>query len=903
MSETPNFADSARTAEGLCGEALEDAWRSWRPGREPPRWPDFLPARGRPDAAEQAVYLIQTDLEFRARAGLPGLLGQPYFRHPRLVQAGVRLGAAQEVELIRWEYQQRWQNGARARAADYRVGFPEHAAALNDLRPRWTCPACRRPATAPDEEVPAPLRCPACGADVPAANVFRPRAAPDPAAAADTAAGFPSLPFLCSEQTAPGDTWAGPAAEPGPALPVVPGYEVLGELGRGGMGVVYQARQVGLNRPVALKMVLAGRLAGPAELARFRAEAEAVARCHHPHIVQIYEIGTHAGLPYFSLEYMAGGGLDRRLAGTPLPPAQAAALVETLARAMQAAHARGIIHRDLKPANILLSGDGVPKVTDFGLARRQDASVRQTQSGAILGTPCYMAPEQAMGTLEDIGPATDVYALGAVLYECLTGRPPFKAPTPLETLYQVVNDEPVPPRQLQPQAPRDLETICLKCLAKEPARRYTSAGELADDLRRFRAGEPIRARPVRLWERGWKWVRRRPLAAALAVALLLLVVLGTGAAWLLEQQRWERQAERARQRQEQEAERARQQADTGRAVGLAQGEARVLLAQARAGDMADLGRYREALAAARRADELARRGRSDESLRQQARRLVDEVAAELKAAERDRRLLDRLLDISNPRETPEFRRSESGLVSATAEADANFQYAEAFRAWGLDVDQVPTAEAARRLKARPDRVVLEAAAALDTWAAWRRRNRAANQEWRWLVPLARAIDPNPRRNELRTILDRGRLAPERRRGEIARALLPLTALSGLVPGEDRNRLRQMARDVDAALEPVLGVLLLAEALVEAGDRREAERVLRAALWARPGEILLLLALGRVLEGGPSPRWPEVVECYLAARALRPHSGRRLALVLEKARRFEDALGVWRQLLRQEPHNL
>jgi tetratricopeptide (TPR) repeat protein len=307
--------------------------------------------------------------------------------------------------------------------------------------------------------------------------------------------------------------------------PFVPGYELLGQLGRGGMGIVYKARQTRLKRLVALKMIL-GAHAFPDNLERFRTEAEAIARLQHPNIVQIYEVGEHDGRPFLSLEFVDGGSLDKKLAAAPQPPREAAQLVETLARALHAAHERGVVHRDLKPANVLITSDGTPKVTDFGLAKRLDDESSRTRSGLILGTPSYMAPEQAAGDTPAIGPVTDVYALGTILYETLTGRPPFRGATMWETLDQVRTQEPVPPSRLQPNVPRDLETITLKCLRKDAGRRYASAAELADDLRRFLDRKPIVARPVGTLERLHKWARRKPAAAGLVAACCLLLLGG-----------------------------------------------------------------------------------------------------------------------------------------------------------------------------------------------------------------------------------------------------------------------------------------------------------------------------------------------------------------------------------------
>ena len=318
------------------------------------------------------------------------------------------------------------------------------------------------------------------------------------------------------------------------ALPEIDGYEILEELGRGGMGVVYRARQLGLNRQVALKMILAGGHAGTDQIARFRGEAEAVARVQHPNIVQIYSVGEQDGRPYFALELVEGGSLARRLGGVPQPAARAASWARTLAGAVESAHRSGIIHRDLKPTNILIGSDGTLKIADFGLAKATGLDGGLTGTEAVLGSPSYMAPEQASGKTRDVGPPADLYALGAILYEMLTGRPPFQAMTALETLELVRAAEPVRPRRLRPSIPRDLETICLKCLEKAPSGRYHSAGELAAELGRYLGGEPIHARPLGRLAHASRWCRRRPAlaavgalaAAAICAAVALSLVYG-----------------------------------------------------------------------------------------------------------------------------------------------------------------------------------------------------------------------------------------------------------------------------------------------------------------------------------------------------------------------------------------
>ncbi len=325
-------------------------------------------------------------------------------------------------------------------------------------------------------------------------------------------------------------------------LPQVIGYQVECVLGQGGMGVVYKARHLKLNRAVAIKMLPAGSYAGPQELARFLGEAKAVAGLRHANIVQVHDVGDVEGRPFFTMEFLEGGNLAQKIAGQPQSGRQASEIVAALADAIQVAHHNGIIHRDLKPANILLTADGTPKISDFGLARFE-SDEHLTFSGARLGTPSYMAPEQALGKRGLIGPAVDIYALGAVLYEMLTGRPPFRAETVRDTEQQLLTEEAVPPRRLNATVPRDLETICLKCLEKNPQRRYESAEALAADLRHFERGEVIAARPASLLERGGKWVRRhRALAGALSFGLLMILAALGGASWLIAERRTSRHA-------------------------------------------------------------------------------------------------------------------------------------------------------------------------------------------------------------------------------------------------------------------------------------------------------------------------------------------------------------------------
>src|SRR5262245_43795642 len=315
------------------------------------------------------------------------------------------------------------------------------------------------------------------------------------------------------------------ARQPAASLGRFGRYELLEEIAQGGMGVVYRARDTALNRAVALKMILAGQFASEREVKRFRAEAEAAARLDHPNIVPIYEVGEQDGRPFYSMKFMEGGTLTERLAAsqTPLDSRQTAALLVKLARAVHHAHQRAILHRDLKPGNILLDAQGEPHVSDFGLAKCLDSAEGLTLSGAMLGSPSYMSPEQAAGKTERLTTASDTYSLGALLYQLLTGSPPFEAATPLATMKRVMEEEPRKPSALNPAVDRDLETVCLKCLEKDPQRRYASAESLADDVERWLRHEPIRARPSAPAERLGKWIRRNPGPAALLLISSLAI--------------------------------------------------------------------------------------------------------------------------------------------------------------------------------------------------------------------------------------------------------------------------------------------------------------------------------------------------------------------------------------------
>lgn len=689
----------------------------------------------------------------------------------------------------------------------------------------------------------------------------------------------------------PATHFVGEAVATGPSagsLPQIPGYEVEAILGRGGMGVVYKARQCTLDRFVAIKMLLAGPFAGPHDLGRFRRETAALACLRHPNIVQVHDAGDVDGRPYFAMELVAGGSLTEKLLGEPQPAREAAALVATLAKAVHVAHTNGIVHRDLKPANVLLADDGTPKITDFGLARSVEGGAEFTLSGVPVGTPSYMAPEQARGQRRAIGPACDVYALGAMLYELLTGRLPFAGETAQETLFQVVNQEPLPPTRLNPRAPRDLETICLKCLQKDPGKRYPSAAGLAADLGRFLRHEPVQARPTGRVEYFVRWMRRRPAVAGLLIAVVLLVLTGGVWAWQLYEQRAAAQGRQAMTDEE-----ILQAVERGGAL-LEEGW------QAQ-----DLSRLTEAEAEGRRAEHAAQSRAASVTVREKVEAFRVDAEARLNRGKKNVALREAVLDVATPEEVIRFSRDEAGRMAVSAQPSVDEQYAAAFRRWGLDVDGTPESEVLARLGAEPDAMVPELIAALDGWMLERRRRKRPEAEWRRLFRVAEQLDRSARHRWLRTLLVGE--APPRPASVavlcVAGSCVPelsLPALWQLVRGDAWQQLRELRKEIDLRTAPAPTLILLAKAYATLGDAAGAEQLLREAAAARPGQVGLLTALGQLCE--QQGRLGQATEYYRAARGQRPHLGLALSSALTQVGRADEAEQILMELLRDQPED-
>ncbi|MFG0260282.1 MAG: protein kinase, partial [Phycisphaerales bacterium JB041] len=635
-------------------------------------------------------------------------------------------------------------------------------------------------------------------------------------------------------------------------LPPIPGYEIESLIGSGGMGAVYKARHLRLNRPVAIKTLLLGPYATQRDLDCLVREAEAVAALGHPNIVRVYDVGEVDGLPYFTMEYIDGGNLAQKLAGVPCPARRAAELLATLADAVQAAHSAGVVHRDLKPANVLLDASGTPKVADFSLARRLDTVPVPNMAGARMGTPSYMAPEQAAGELSAFSPAVDIYALGVLLYEFLTGRPPFHADSPAETQRQVIAEPPAPPTRLNARVPRDLETICMKCLEKDPARRYPTAAAVAEDARHFLRGEPIAARPVGAVERWARWTKRNPTGAGLLLAALVVLALlvGTGIReWTLQERR---RAEFANWQERLDF------------VLVLQSEGRFTEARAILGRVPDAG---------------------SEALRGE----IDQAVAALD-------LVERLEAIRLGR----GRFVRGGGIDYEQSSRA---YEFAFREAGFGGVGDDPAGVAARLAASPARTAL--VAAFDDWAAC-----AAAEPRGWVLNVARRADPDPWRDRVR---DQARWASVDHLEELAAsvdtAAQPVTIMVAM-----GTRWRRLGGDPSGFLRRVYQAhpddfWLNFELAHLSGERDLAEAIAysRAALALRPDasaahyNLAIYLAragrpadathhLRRTLESDPTHAW---AQSLLASMLTESHSLAEAAREWDNAVRLEPENPAWR----------
>jgi serine/threonine-protein kinase len=710
-----------------------------------------------------------------------------------------------------------------------------------------------------------------------------------------------------------------PDADTRPA-PDAAGHALFERIGVGGMGEVYRCGDDALRRDLAIKVIKAGLHGDHDAEERFLREARLTGSLQHPGIVPVHNLGRLAdGQLFYTMKLVRGRTLADLLRDEPDGPERLPRLlsvVEKVCQAVAYAHSKGVLHRDLKPSNVMVGEFGEVQVMDWGLAKELRSSEASTapaeasvipaeatgeletgawaqaadglsRAGAALGTLAYMPPEQATGDWDIVDERADVFALGAVLCAVLTGRPPYHGSNPDDLLQRARRGDLAEAlgRLETCGADTALVDLCRDCLAAAREGRPRHAGVVAERLASYQAEVRERLRQAEL-ERARAEVqtreerKRRRLRAALALAALLLLS-GGAVVWWQGHQR---------------------QVEADGATGHVMDEARLLAVQARAEPLSAVG-YDKAVVAAVKASEMARTGGASHAVQRQAEELLGELEAEAETAAKDRRLLARLLDARGPREGPKYSRDDKGMMMALAEPTVEEQFVSAFRDWGLDVDVVPVVEAAARLKARPSAVVTEVIAALDEWVNQRRLDKKAESARR-VAELAAALDSEPgsMRRELREILARERLPVERALEMLSAALRPAPVPAAVLMGRDRTRLRQLAERVDPAAEPVLGLLTLARALRVAGEEALAEQLLRDAVPARRGEVVLYHSLGQLLTGQHPPRWAEAVEFYRAAGVLRPDLGVNLAWALLNSGKQREGLGLLARLVKESPDN-